>query len=60
MPTKKFEAAPEFFGSPDGISSLALAEKAGIRYADPPDGSELIPLVVSGSPPRLRLRSATK
>ena len=53
-------AAPEFFGDPDGISSLALAKNAGIRYADPPDGSELIPLVVSGSPPRLRLRSATK
>ena len=51
MPTKKFEAAPEFFGNPDGISSLALAKKAGIRYADPPDGSELFPLVVSGSPP---------
>ena len=49
MPLKKFEAAPEFFSNPDGISSLALAKNAGIRYADPPDGSELIPFVVSGS-----------
>ncbi len=28
-----------------------MAKKAGIRYSSPPDGTELIPLVVSGSPP---------
>jgi hypothetical protein len=51
MPTSKFVPDPEFFSDPDGICSLAVAKKAGIRYADPPDGTELIPLVVSGSPP---------
>jgi hypothetical protein len=51
MPPKKFVPEPEFFSDPDGICSLALAKKAGIRYADPLDGTELIPLVVSGSPP---------
>jgi hypothetical protein len=51
MPPSKFVPAPKFFSDPDGICSLAVAEKAGVRYSDPPDGTELIPLVVSGSPP---------
>jgi hypothetical protein len=50
MPSsKKSVPAEEFFGDPDGICSLAVAKSAGIRYADPT--AELIPLVVSGSPP---------
>ena len=51
MPPKKFVPAPEFFSDPDGFCSLAVAKKAGIRFVDSPDGTELIPLVVSGSPP---------
>jgi hypothetical protein len=51
MPPSKFVPAPKFFSDPDGICSLAVAEKAGVRYSDPPDGAKLIPLVVSGSPP---------
>ncbi len=51
MPPKTFVPDPEFFSDPDGICSLAMAKKAGIRYSSPPDGTELIPLVVSGSPP---------
>jgi hypothetical protein len=51
MPPKKFVPDPEFFSDPDGLCSLALAKKAGIRYAEPPNDTKLIPLVVSGSPP---------
>jgi hypothetical protein len=51
MPPSKFVPAPEFFSDPDGICSLAAAETAGVCYADPPDGTKLIPLVVSRSPP---------
>ena len=53
MAPKKFVPAPEFFSDPDGICSFAMAKKAGIRYADRLDGTKLIPLVVSGSPPVL-------
>jgi hypothetical protein len=51
MPPKKFVPDPEFFSDPDGLCSLALAKKPGICYAEPPDDTKLIPLVVSGSPP---------
>jgi hypothetical protein len=51
MPPKIFTPAPEFFTDPVGICSLTVVKKAGIRYADPPDDSDLMPLVVSGSPP---------
>jgi hypothetical protein len=55
MPPKKFVPDPEFFSDPDGLCSLALAKKAGIRYGEPPDDTELIPLVW----PRPRLHFPT-
>ena len=43
----KFKAAPKHFGDPDGICSLAMAEKAGIHCAAPPAALDVAPLVVS-------------
>ena len=51
MAPQKFVPAPEFFSDPHGICGSVMAKKAGIRYAEPPDDSDLMPLVVSGSPP---------
>jgi hypothetical protein len=41
---------PVLFSNPDGICSLAVAKLAGISF-DNEDGTELLPLVVSGSLP---------
>ena len=46
MPSSKFTVAPEHFGDPDGISGLAMAEKAGVRHADPPDDSSIIIIII--------------
>jgi hypothetical protein len=51
MPPKTFKVASEYFGNPDGHCSFAVAEKAGIQFAPPSDDSDIVPLVVSGSPP---------
>jgi hypothetical protein len=49
----EFHAAPKFFGDPNGPCGSAMAEKAGVHQADPSDGSNIVPLVVSESPPAL-------
>jgi hypothetical protein len=51
MPPKTFNVAAECFGDPDGPCSLAVAKKAGIQFAPTSDDSDIVPLVVSGSPP---------
>ena len=51
MAPKKFVLDPVSFGDPDGICSLVMAKAAGIRYSDEDEVDELLPLVVSGTPP---------
>jgi hypothetical protein len=55
----KFKAVPQIFGNPDGICSLAMAEKVGIHHVLPLDDPDIIPLVVYESPPALtKVRTA--
>jgi hypothetical protein len=51
MSPKTFNVAAECFGDPDGPCSLAVAKKAGVQIAPTSEDSDIVPLVVSGSPP---------